>query len=173
MAITRAEKEAQITLLADELGKINGAVFTDYRGLTVREITELRSKLREGGASYRVVKYTLLGQALKRAGIKVELGSLEGPLAVAFSTGDIAATSKTIVDFAREKEALQVNGGIFEGEWTEADTIKRLALLPSRDELYAKVVGSLNAPLSGLVGVLVNVPRGLVSVLQQYADSRS
>jgi large subunit ribosomal protein L10 len=173
MAISRTEKEERIEELVGELQAMSGAVFTDYRGLTVKEMNDFRSRLREAGVSYRVVKYTLLALALERAGIKVSLRPATGPLGLATGSGDITGIAKSVATYAKENEKLEVTGGILDGEWAEAGQIKQLALLPSREELYAKAVGSIAAPLSGLVGVLSAVPRGLVSVLSQYQQQKA
>ena len=172
MAISREEKEKRIEALTGELGLASGVIFTDYRGLSVREIDLLRDRLREVGARLRVVKYTLLSRALERSGLEAPLDQVEGPLAIAIGTGEISELSKVVALYAKEVEKLEINGGIIDREWVETEMIKRLALLPSREELYGRVVGSLAAPMSGMVGVLSALPRGLVSVLRQYQEQR-
>lgn len=173
MAISRTEKEERIEALVRDLEGMSGAVFTDYRGLTVKEMNDLRTRLREAGVEYRIVKYTLLALAIERAGLDISLKGVEGPLAIASGSGDITGIVKSVAGYAKENGKLEVTGGILDGEWAEASQIKQLSLLPSREELYAKAVGSIAAPLSGLVGVLSAVPRGLVSVLSQYQEQKA
>lgn len=175
MAISREKKEKVTEELKNKLDKAQSVVITDYKGLTVDEINELRNKLREKEVEYHVVKYTLLKLALKQRGLdNVDLADFKAhPIALAFGYKDEVGTAKTVYEFAKEHEMLDIIGGISEGSNVSVDTIKNLALLPSQEELYAKLVGSINAPLSGLVNVLSGNLRGLVSVLGQYRDGIS
>ena len=168
MAITRAEKEAVVSQLTEDLGKLKIAVLTDYRGLTVAEAEELRAKLREAGVNYRVTKNTLLKLALRQApGFKeLDLSVFKGPMALAVSFDDEVAAPKVIFQFAKQHQALEITGAITaDGKLLSAADVKALAILPSREELLAKVVGTIAAPLSGFVGVMSGNVRSIINVL--------
>lgn len=171
MAKTRSQKEEQLARLDQEFGS-KKAVFVDYQGLTVSEIEELRNSLEEKGIKFAVVKNTLAKIALKNSGIEVESEVFKKPVAVAFSDDEVTP-SKEIANFARSHEKLEILGGVIEKQFVPVSTISALALLPSREELYAKVVGSIAAPMSGLVNVMAGNIRGLVSVLKQYSEARN
>ena len=171
MAKTRSQKEEQLVKLNDQFGS-KKAVFVDYQGLSVKEIENLRNSLEEKGISFNVVKNTLVKIALKDFGVAVEDDLLKKPVAIAFSDDEVAP-SKEIKNFTKIHEKLEILGGVIEKQFVPASTINTLALLPSREELYAKVVGSIAAPISGLVNVMAGNIRGLVSVLNQYKESRN
>jgi large subunit ribosomal protein L10 len=173
MPISRSEKEALVDSLAEIFGDLEAAVMTDYRGLTVRQISDLRAKLREAGVEYKVIKYTLLNRAFTKAGFEIDLEQYEGPLAIATSTEDAVAPAKILNSFAKENENLKILGGILEGEQVDRAQVIRLASLPSREELYAKMLGSINAPVSNFVGVLGNTVRSVVQVLHQIELQKS
>ena len=167
MPKTRAEKERLLTNLAQMLtGKT--IVLTEYRGLTVRQMSALRQALRAVGAFYTVTKNSLLRKALAQAGIEIPNQILDVQLAVATSASDEVEPNRAVVAFAKENEALKIHGALIEGTFVNEVVVRNLAALPSRDELYAKAVGSMAAPLRGLVTVLCGNLRGLVSVLHQY-----
>jgi large subunit ribosomal protein L10 len=167
MPISRSEKSELVDSLAEKFSTLEAAVMTDYRGLTVREISDLRHKLSEAGVDYKVVKYTLLSRAFKKAGLKVDLTQYEGPLAIATSQDDAVAPAKVLSTFAKDNENLKILGGILDGEQVDKAQVARLAALPSREELYAKMLGSINAPVANFVGVLGNTVRSVVQVLHQ------
>ncbi|MBI4022867.1 50S ribosomal protein L10 [Candidatus Berkelbacteria bacterium] len=168
MAKTRAQKEAQLAhLVSDVAGK--ATVFTRYAGLTVRDMETLRADLRRVGGTYRVSKTTLLAKALEQAGITdVPAEILSVQLAIATSPTDGVEAGKIVVGFAKTNESIQILGALIDGTFVGEAGVRALAALPSRAELYARLVGSLNAPLSGLVNVLAGNLRGLVTVLKQY-----
>ena len=168
MAITRAEKEAVVSQLTEELGKIKIAVLTDYRGLTVAEAEELRAKLREAGVNYKVTKNTLLKLALQQAPAykKMDLTVFKGPMALALSFDDEVAAPKVIFQFAKQHQALEIVGAITpDGELLSAADVKALAVLPTREQLLGQVVGTIAAPLTGLMSVMSGNLRGIVNVL--------
>ncbi len=163
----RPEKAEEIAELRTALEKAQAVILTDFRGLTVAEINTLRAKLRDAGADYRVVKNRLMVIAGKAAGLP-DLGAmLEGPTGAAFAASDAVAAAKAVQDFIRATRKLSVKGSVVSGVvYNEAQT-KALSELPSRQQLLAKAVGSIAAPLSGLVGVLSALPRNLVYALDQ------
>lgn len=171
MAKSREQKEAMLSML-DSNFKTKKAVIVDYQGLSVFEMEELRNKLEGNGIMFGVIKNTLAKIALKNSNIEAPDEILTKPLAVAFSDDEVTP-AKEIKNYSKEHEKLEILGGIIEKEFVPVATINSLALLPSREELYAKLVGSIAAPISGLVNVMAGNLRGLVSVLNQYKESRS
>lgn len=159
------DKEPVVREIKEKLEASKGAVLTDYRGLNVSEITELRRKLREAGVEYKVVKNTLTIIAAKELGIEEIDTYLEGPTAIAFGIEDAVAPAKIISDFAKDHKALEMKAGLLEGKVIGIDQIKALANLPSREVLLAQVVGGMQAPLYGMVNVLQGSLRNLVYVL--------
>ena len=164
----RSEKKEFVTELEDVYAKSNVVIVTHYHGLTVSEITELRQKLREGGASFKVTKNTLSKIALNDSKLKAISGMFSGPTAVAYSE-DIVSAAKGVVQFAKANENLKIIGGIANDQLLEVAEIKKLASLPSLDELRAKLIGALKAPAAKLAGVAQAPASKLVGVLQAYA----
>lgn len=169
MGVTSA-KQAVVAQLKEQLESAKGVVLTSYKGLTVAQDTELRRELREAGVSYHVVKNTMLRIAAKEAGIEGIEEHLEGTTAFAFSTEDAVAPAKVICGFIKKNkledaEVLTVKVGMVEGKVIGVDEVKALATLPSREELIAKLLGSMNAPISNTVNVLQGVIRNAVYVL--------
>jgi large subunit ribosomal protein L10 len=167
MAIARADKEKAVAQLQDELGRMKLTVLTDYRGLTVAEIEELRQKMRAEGMIYRVTKNTLVKLAAKDSPLKnVDLSLFQGPMAVAIGFDDEVAPARVIFQYAKQHEALEIIGAIdAEGQVMSAAEVKALALLPTREQLLAQVVGTINAPLSSFVGVMAGSVRSIINVL--------
>ncbi len=175
MAITRTAKEESVAQLKSELSQLKLAVLTDYRGLTVREISELRAKLRTEGASYRVTKNTLLRIAAKNTDILKDLDpkTFTGPMALAVSTEDEIAPARVVFQYAKDHQALEIVGAIRgDGVLLTPAEVNALATLPTRDQLIAQVVGTVAAPLSGFVGVLHANVRGIAIVLQAIKESK-
>ena len=176
MGVTPA-KQAIVAELAEQLKSAKGMILTGYKGLTVAQDTELRRAFREAGVSYHVVKNTMLRLAAKEAGIEGLDEHLEGTTAFAFSAEDAVAPAKVVVGFIKknkleetknkleETDVLTVKVGMVEGKVIGLDEVKALASLPSREELIAKMLGSMNAPISNTVNVLQGVIRNAVYVL--------
>lgn len=162
----RPEKVAVVQELADKMTRGQGIVLTDFRGLTVKEMTELRAQLRKAGVEFRVVKNTLTLLAARQAQIEGLEPVLEGPTAIAVSYDDPVAPAKLLSEFAKKHEALQIKGGILNGRAISVDEVKALASLPSREELIAKVLGGLKSPITGLVYVLHGTLASLVYALE-------
>ena len=148
--MANAEKSAAIAQLADSFRSSGAAVLTEYRGLTVKQLTELRSTLR-GHATFAVVKNTLTDLAAKEAGVTAFDGQLVGPSAIAFVTGDPVEAAKGLRDFAKAHPLLIIKGGVLDGKSLTPDEITKLADLESREVLLAKLAGALNASLSRAV----------------------
>lgn len=169
MPVTRERKTELVQELTEELKQSQGIIITDYRGLPVADLQGLRRDLRGMQASYHVAKNTLLELALKQAGMPAPEALLDGPTAVAFLSEDIAGPAKKLSAFFKDKN-LPIKGAILGQSVYDAKGVEDLTRLPTRGELYAQLLGSLQAPASNLVGVLNGVLQQLVSVLQAKAD---
>jgi large subunit ribosomal protein L10 len=165
----RSEKERLVAELTERLKASETMIVADYRGLTVTEIDELRTKLIEHGARFSVVKNSLTKRAAESAGVDALLAMLEGPTAIAFleSDGDPVAVAKALDDAAKA-EVLVIKGGLLDGAEIAADDVKRLAKLPPTDTLRAQLVGALAGSLTTVVGLFAAPMRDIVGVL----DSR-
>lgn len=163
--MARPEKVAVVEELAQKFQESAAAIFTDYRGLNVQDITELRKRLRESGVEYRVVKNTLTSLAAKAANIESIDQLLGGPTAIAFNPTDPVAPAKVLSEFAKINNALEIKGGVLDGAVIDKDGVERLASLPSREELLATVAMRMQGPIYGLVYVLQGTLQSLVFAL--------
>lgn len=176
MAISRENKEKAVTQLKSDLERLKLGVMTDYRGLSVAELEELRQILRQHGIDYRVTKNTLLRLAAhsNERFKALNPAAFTGPMALAMGYGDEVEPAKLIFQFAKTHDALEIVGGISaDGRLLTPADIKALAALPSREVLYAQLVGTIAAPLSGFVNVLAGNIRGLVTVLKAYQEQKA
>ena len=148
------QKKTAVADLIEKLKSAQAGVLVDYRGLTVSEDTELRRKFREAGVDYTVVKNTLTRFAAKEVGLDELDGVLHGPTSLAISDSDPVAPAKIISDFAKGNDKVEIKAGFLDGKVISLDEIKTLASTPSRETLIAKIMGSLNAPVSNLVRTL-------------------
>lgn len=148
------QKQEAVAQLADKMKSAAAGVLVDYRGLTVAEDTELRNKLREAGVEYSVVKNTLTRFAANQIGFEELDGVLNGPTSLALSFEDPVAPAKILAEFAKKNENLEIKSGFLDGKVISVAEINTLASTPSRDTLIAKIMGSLNAPVSSLVRAL-------------------
>lgn len=172
MAQTKVQKEVIVKDLVEKLKSSKAVVFSDYKGLNVKDMTTLRRDLRVEGVDLKVLKKTLMQIALKDAGIEMDVKKLEGQIAIAVSSRDEVAAAKIIAKLAKVNENLKIAGGILGTKELSAEEVNALAKLPSKEELLAKLVGTLNAPVSGFVNVLAGNMRGLVTVLKAVADKK-
>ena len=171
--MARADKQAAVVEITDEFSASNGAVLTEYRGLTVGELKTLRRSLGEN-ANYAVVKNTLAKIAAKNVGIEGFDDLLVGPTAIAFIKGDVVETAKGLRDFAKANPNLVIKGGVYEGKTLSAAEVAKLADLESREVLLAKVAGGINAALSSALFVVNALPSKaaqLAAALQEKAAS--
>ena len=167
----KEQKAEQVELLTDKLKKAKVAVLTDYRGLTVSQIQELRGKLRTGDVEYRVVKNTLARRAAEAAGVPALEKELEGPVAIAFGYDDLSLPSKLINEFVRSTRLkVDVKGGLVEGRVFSPDQVKQLADLPSREVLLAQLLGTLQSPVGQLVAIMQTPHQQLLGVLNAYKN---
>ncbi|GAA3686440.1 MULTISPECIES: 50S ribosomal protein L10 [Yimella] len=148
--MAKSDKNAAIAELTDKFRESGAAVLTEYRGLTVAQLTQLRTDLREH-ATYAVVKNTLTERAASEAGVTAFDGQLVGPSAIAFVTGDPVEAAKKLRDFAKANPLLVIKGGVLDGKPLSAEEITKLASLESREVLLAKLAGAMNASLSQAV----------------------
>lgn len=169
LPLTREQKEERLRAYAESLEQAGGLIFTDYRGLSVKDLEGLRRQLREANASYEVIKNTLFRLALERGGKRAPQDLLQGPVAVAFAKDPVAA-AKVLTKFARDSKVLQIRGALLGDRLVDAAGVETLSQLPGREELLAQVVGALQAPISGLVNVLAGPLRGLLYVLNARAE---
>ena len=164
----RQDKERIVSELAERLKNSQNLLVADYRGLTMPEIDELRSKLLETGARFSVVKNTLTKRAAEEAGVQQLLELIDGPTAIAFidAEGDPAAAAKILNDTARAHDVLVIRGGLLDGDTVSDVEIKRLATLPPADVVRAQFAGAVAAPLTTIVGLFTAPLRDLVGVLE-------
>jgi large subunit ribosomal protein L10 len=165
--VKKEDKERVVAELTERLRTTETLLVADYRGLTMPQIDDLRSKLIEHGARFSVVKNTLTRRAAEAAGSDALLAMLEGPTAIAFleSDGDPVAVAKALVDAARDTRVLEVRGGLLEGRPIEADEIESLAKLPPFDVLRSQVLGAITSPLTAIVGLFTAPVQDLYGLL--------
>lgn len=156
-----------------DLTDVQAVWVVDYRGLTVKESQELRRSIRESGAIMKVYKNTLMQIALKEMEMSEMDQVLSGPSAFIFADGDPVASAKTIRDFAKKNETLVIKGGIMDGGFVDADAVQKIASLPSREELIAKLLGSLQNPMSQIVRVLKGPAEKLARTIGAIADQKN
>ena len=168
----RAEKVAVVNEVKDRLEASDGAVLTEYRGLTVAELAELRRGLAAAGGDYKIYKNTLVRLAVADGPQAPIQELLTGPTAIAFVQGDVSAVAKALRDFARVNPSLVVKGGMMGSGVLSAADIEVLADLPSRDTLLAQFAGALAAPLQQLAGLVQALPRNLAYGLSALIDQR-
>lgn len=164
------KKVQEVEEISELLSNAALTILTDYRGLTVADLQTLRRQLRPHDANIRVVKNTLTKIAAERAGIEGLEPTLTGPTALVTAAGDPAGPAKVVSDFVRSSRILQIKLGVLEGQVISAGEIDDLANLPPREVLLGKVVGGMQAPVYGLVGVLAGTIRSLQYALQARMD---
>ena len=166
----REEKTAVIDELAEELGAAEAIFAVDYKGISVPQAAELRTKLRESDTQFKVVKNRLAKLAAEKAGTEDIDDLLQGPIALTLIKGDPVVVAKTITTFAKEHEILEYRGGLMDGERLDIDSFQAIARLPGRDVLHGQLVGLAASPLTGLVAGLSNLISGLGRQLAQIAE---
>jgi large subunit ribosomal protein L10 len=167
---TRTQKEDEVARLKQAIEGANALLLVDYRGLSVSDANDLRGRLRqvgEGAISYRVAKNNLIKRAIEGTPVAPIEGLLSGPTALAFSYDEPAVLAKTLVDYAKDNELLEIKGGVIEGELVDLDAIRRLAALPTKDELRGMLAGTLQAPLRNLAGTLHGLLGHVRNALEQ------
>jgi len=170
--LNKQSKEALVAEFSAKLKEAKAAFLADYRGLDVDQANDLRNKLRDAGVEYRVVKNTLLRLASKDTESECLNEYLSGPTSIALVNEDPVAPAKALVEFAKKNEAFELKAGMLDGKLLAVADIRALAELPSREELLAKMLGSMSAPASNFVGVLAAVPRTFVQALSAIKDQK-
>lgn len=165
-------KIESVSDLKDKLTRTQLTLVTDYRGLTVAEITDLRKRLREIGGELIVAKNTLTLRAAKDTGYEAIEELLAGPTALAFAFGDVSKTAKAINDFNKGPKKLVVRGGLLGNTLMGPNVLDQVASLPTRDQVLAQIVGGVSAPVSGVVGVLNAAITNVLYVLQARIDQQ-
>jgi large subunit ribosomal protein L10 len=168
--LNRDQKAAVIDEVAAQISDAEAVFAVDYRGISVPQAAELRTRLRDADASFRVIKNTLSERAADRAGAEGLKELLEGPTAMTFVRGDAAAAAKALRDFRRANQLLEFKGGWMNGAALSAEEIDAIAQLPSRDVLYGRLVGMVASPLTGLASAMSGLIGGLARQLSQIAE---
>ena len=172
MAVTRAKKTAQVEQLGGELEKVSSMIVATYSKLTVTQDFELRKALRPTGAKYRVVKNTLAERAGKGTRVEEALKNLQGVTSIAYTSGDPVALAKALAKYAKENPEFSFKAGMVEGRVITVKEIESLATMPSKDELYSKLLFLLNAPSQRLVTTMNAVGRNLAVVVSQGVEQK-
>lgn len=165
-------KKQFVEQLRERLEKSKVVILTDYKGLDVATVTELRSALRAANIEYRVVKNTMLRRASEGTDVEAIKESFKGPSAIALSFDDPVAPAKILTDFAKKNDKLEIRVGVLKGKVMDLAAIKALSALPSREELLATLLSAMNGVPRSLVTALSDVPRRMVNVLQAIKDQK-
>ncbi|MGI6169500.1 MAG: 50S ribosomal protein L10 [Christensenellales bacterium] len=168
-----AMKAELVAGIKEMLEKSSGVILYDYRGLTVSEVTALRNEFRSAGVVYKVLKNTMVQRAVDEIpGLEGLKPYLEGPTAIAFGYEDPVAPAKILSEFIKKIKKSEIKAGVVEGQVIDAEGVKALANLPSREVLLAKMLGSMNAPITGFVSVLSGTLRSLVCALNAVKEKK-
>lgn len=167
---TKNQKKEIVKDMASKAKEAKSVVFSDFKGVKVKDLTQLKKELRKEGVDFKVAKKTLINIAFKEAGIEIDTRKMEGQVAVSISSQDEVAAAKIIEKFAKTNQNLKILGGILESKFMSIEQVKALAKLPSKEELLGKLVGTIQAPISGFVNVCAGNIRGLVQVLKGISE---
>jgi large subunit ribosomal protein L10 len=170
--MNRDQKAVAIAEIAAHIDESQAIFAVDYRGITVPQAAELRAKLREADATFKVVKNSLTERAADQAGAETLKELLAGPTALTFVRGDVATAAKAIADYARATQLLPFKGGLLDGAPLDPDQIRSISRLPSREALYGQLVGVVASPVSGLVRTLSALVSGLAVALGQVREKK-
>ncbi len=170
--MARPEKVAVVEEIKEKLESAEAVFLTEYRGLTVGQQQELRRSLKKAEAEYKVFKMSLARRAAEELGLSDLLVWLDGPTAIAFSSGDPVPAAKSLKEFASSNDRLVIKGGLFAGATLDADAIRKLADIEPREVLLAKLAGAMSAPMSKLAGLMTAVLRQPATAMQQLLEKK-
>jgi large subunit ribosomal protein L10 len=170
--MNREQKSAAIAEIAHHIDESDAIFAVDYRGISVAQVAELRTRLREADATFKVVKNSLTERAADQVGAQTLKELLAGPTALTFVRGDAAVAAKAVADFGRANQLLPFKGGLMEGAALDVEQIRSLSRLPSREVLYGQLVGVVASPITGLVRTLGALVGGLAVALGQVRDKK-
>lgn len=173
MPKTKTQKQNILQQITDNLKKQKSLLFVDYKGIGVKDLSQLRKQLKEVGARLEVAKKTLLSRAFKEKGIETDFKNMEGQIALVYSFEDPIAGIKSAHAFSRGNEHLKLLGGIMEDQMLDASQVKELALLPSKEQLLGILVGTLAAPIQGFTRVIGGNLKGLVIALSAIQEKKT
>lgn len=173
MPKTREQKKEIFAQAKSNTRGAKALVFVGYHGLSVPKLQELRRELCEQDVAFQVIKKTIIKKVLDEAGINVDVKNLGQGLAVAYAMSDEVSAPKILAKFAKENESLHIYGGVLEQKFVDKNLVIELSKLLSKPELYAKLVGSINSPISGFVNTMAGVMRGFVRVLDGVRNAKS
>jgi len=171
--MNRTEKNQVVKRLAEQVSRSPTIYLTDFTGIAVKPMTELRSKMRTAGIRYVVVKNTLALRALEEASVSGIQDVLAGPTAFVFAGEDPLTAAKLLSEFQKEHEGLKVKAGLVDGQPVSAGEVKRLASLPSRDQLLGQALGLMQAPLQGFVGAVDGLLYQMVGAIEALRAARA
>jgi large subunit ribosomal protein L10 len=171
--VNRKEKQAVVSEVSDRMARASAVILTDFSGLKVEQMTELRQKLKDSGLDYLVVKNTLLKLASQGTDSEQLTQDLTGPNGLGFSYDDPVELAKVLVDFAKDNPKLDIKEGVLDGKIISAVEVSALAKLPSREVLLGQLLGVMNGVARNFVSVLAAVPRGLVTALKQIEEQKA
>jgi len=167
---TKLQKKEIVRDMASKAKEAKAVVFSDFKGVKVKDLTQLKKELRKEGVDFKVAKKTLINIAFKEAGIEIDTRKMEGQVAVSISNQDEVVAAKIIEKFVKTNQNLKILGGILESKFLNVEQVKALAKLPSKEELLGKLVGTIQAPISGFVNICAGNIRGLVQVLKGISE---
>jgi len=170
--LRKDDKKELVTQLHEDLGVSQAVFVTDYIGLNVEKITRLRKDVKSAGGTFKVIKNTLLRRAAQDTPVGAINDLFIGPTAIAMAQGDPLGVAKALVNFAKDNEELELQGGILGAQVLDLDKIQSLAKMPSKEVLLAKMLGSMNAPTTNFVGVLAAIPRQMLYVLKAIENQK-
>ncbi len=166
------KKEKQVNELKEKLTQISSAILTDFRGLTVKEMTDLRRQLKAANIDYKITKNNLMFRAVNESDLKTLHQYLQGPTAIAFGLDDPTVPVKILMNFIKEYKKLEIKAGIIQGRVFNAEELTQISKLPSKEILLTQFIGGIQAPLAGLVNVLSGTIKGLLNVLKAIEEKK-
>ena len=173
MPISKQEKEELLQLLKEKMGSAQIVILADYKGINVDEITKLRRKMRDSGNEFRIAKNTIIKLAAKELNMEGLDAHLLGSTALAIGYTDPVSPAKVLYDFIKEFKKIEVKAAVLDGQLIEAEQVKALANLPSREVLLGKVLGGMQSPMYGFAGVLQGLLRNFVYALEAVREKKA